>query len=407
MTTEPEGSISVLLPINDSASSLSCVRSLGKHGIRTIAVSERKDRPTFSSRYCDERIIVPSPYESLLAYKDALLSLAERPDVRTVVPSREVDSYVLARYREAFEEHVVPMWPTFEQIRTVHDRLQLAETAGKAGVPVPQTWSFEEIDDWGRELIVKPRYSILTGDYLDSFAQDEFVFVKKVLQLQPNVEPDRELIRSEMAGHVPVVQEFVPIDHEYMFGALCDRGDPVATYQHKYIRRKSYSGGGSVYRKTVYNQRIDELGRRLLDHLDWHGLACVEFMKDERTGEFKLTEVNPRAWSTLPTAVRAGADFPYAHWLLATGQKARIEAEYETGIRGQFLYGQLQFVLSLLRENSQLVERPALPTTIGSVLWSILRHPSFDHLYLDDPQPFVRGVLDNIPFGGRLSNGNN
>jgi hypothetical protein len=59
MTSNPGGRKSVLLPINDSGSSISCVRSLGRRGVRTIAVSEHRDRPAFASRYCDEKIIVP------------------------------------------------------------------------------------------------------------------------------------------------------------------------------------------------------------------------------------------------------------------------------------------------------------------------------------------------------------
>ena len=67
------GDGAALVPLGDSASGLSCVRSLGRRGVRTIAASERSGRPAFTSRYCDESVVVPSPYEDLLAYKDALL----------------------------------------------------------------------------------------------------------------------------------------------------------------------------------------------------------------------------------------------------------------------------------------------------------------------------------------------
>ncbi len=254
------------------------MRSLSRQGIHTVAASERSDRPAFASRYCDEKTLIPSPYDDLIAYKDALLSLAERPDVHTVIPNREVDSYVLAKHRDEFAEHVVTLWPTMEQIRTAHDRLRLAEVAEEAGVPTPETWSFDDVDDWDRRQIIKPRYSILTSDYIDSFSPSEFEFVKKILHLRSGVDPGWDRISSEMSNHVPVVQEYVSIGQEYMFGALYEHGEPLMTYQQRYLRRKSYAGGGSVYREAVYNQRIDELGRKLLGHLDWHGLACVEFM---------------------------------------------------------------------------------------------------------------------------------
>ena len=386
---------SILLPTGLSANSTSCMRSLSRQGLHTVAASERTDRPAFASRYCDEKILVPSPYEDLVAYKDALLTLAERADVRTIIPNREVDSYVLAKYRDEFAEHVITLWPTIGQIRTVHDRLRLAEVAEEAGVPVPQTRSFDDVNSWDRKQIIKPRYSILTSDYMDSFSPNEFKFVKKILHLRPGIDPGWDRIRSEMSDHVPVVQEFVPIGREYMFGALYDHGEPVMTYQQQYLRRKSYAGGGSVYREAVYNQRIDELGRKLLGNLDWHGLACVEFMWDTSAKEYKLTEINPRTWSTLPTAADAGADFPYSHWLLATDQGDDIEPEY-TGARGHFLYGELQFLKSVWQGNSPLSEPPPLLPAIGNVLWSCVRYPRFDHLRLDDPYPFIQGSLSQI-----------
>jgi len=50
--------------------------------------------------------------------------------------------------------------------------------------------------------------------------------------------------------------------------------------------------------------------RDLLDWLDWHGLACIEYIGDADTGEFVLVEINPRMWQSLAGAVAAGADFP-------------------------------------------------------------------------------------------------
>jgi len=42
---------------------------------------------------------------------------------------------------------------------------------------------------------------------------------------------------------------------------------------------------------------------RILGKRDWHGLASVGFMRDENTGEFKLLEINPRFWSSLPSVL--------------------------------------------------------------------------------------------------------
>lgn len=409
MTKRNAADRSVLLPVNDSGSSVSCVRSLGKRGIHTIAISEHPDRPAFASRYCDETITTPSPYDDLIAYKDALLAAAERPDVYTIIPHREMDSYVLSKYRAEFEEHVVALWPSFENVRTVHDSLRMADAARAADVPIPETWSFDAVEDWDRELIVKPRYSILTGDYVDSLSPRDCEGKMEPVYIPPGTEPELETIQEtmhksgrEIPDHVPVVQELVrDTTTEYGFRGLCAEGESVLTCQKRQLRGTSYAGGASVFRETMHDPEIESLGRRLLDHLDWNGLASVQFLKDLETGTYKFTEINPRVWASLEMDVLAGADFPHAHWLLATDNADRIDAAYELGAGNHLLVGELQYLWSVLREEYPLVERPTLRHAVRDVLSSCYEHPNFDFVHRDDPGPFVRGVLNQLPLGGR------
>ncbi|WP_433633086.1 hypothetical protein [Halomicrococcus sp. NG-SE-24] len=94
----------------DAASPITCLRSLGREGVRTIACSEWKNTPAFESQYCDEAVTVPSPTEDVHRYKDALLQLARRDDVRTIIPLGEENVYVLSKYRDEFRKHVAPFW---------------------------------------------------------------------------------------------------------------------------------------------------------------------------------------------------------------------------------------------------------------------------------------------------------
>lgn len=392
MVSEPNES--VLVPANVSIGAVQCVRSLGRRGVNTIVASENQHVPAFRSTHCDEAVLVPSPHDDLLAYRDALLTLARRRDVRTVCPVREEDVFVLSRYRSMFEPHVSVVAPSFESLRTVHDGYALATVAADAGVPVPRTTLLSEAHDWDERLIVKSRYSILTSDYVETHAPSECDKLQgRTTQLEPSTEPDRAAIREEMLGHDPIVQEWVPVENEYMYAALYDHGEELSSWQQRYIRRKSYGAGGSVFRESTYDPTLEAHGRALLEHLDWHGIACIEFMKDAETGEFKLTEINPRLWMSIPCAVRAGADFPWHHWLLATGARDRIERGYDLGVRTHSLYGEAHYLLSLVLEEFPYDEKPALLPTLWEVSKSMVTDPYFDFLTRDDPMPFVSGLL--------------
>lgn len=381
----------VLIPMGLESKGYACMRSPSEHGLRTILASEYETVPAASSRFCDEAERIPDPTEDLLAYRDALLDIAARPDVETILPTRTQDTYLFSLYQSAFEEHVSLVTPPKEILRTVHDRARLAAAAEAAGVPVPETQLLSEAIDDDRPKIVKSRYNLLASEYVDTYAEEESSIEKSITHIKPGERLDKAGLRREM-GHDPIVQEYIPSSHEYLFGALYDHGEPLATFQHRQIRGDSYTGGGGVYRKTTEIPELDAVGRKLLDSIDYHGLACIEYMKHETTGEFYLTEINPRLWQSVPCAVSAGADFPWFYYLMATDRAEEIDPEYEIDHGTHQLYGEVGHFKSLFTDSSPIVERPSVTGTAWEILTSCYEDPRFDDLRFDDPMPFVHAV---------------
>lgn len=399
----PGADQSVLVPAGFSPKSLTSVRSLGSHGVHTVVASPKRTVPAFASRYCDEAIIVPSPWEDLVAYKDALLRLASRPDVRAIIPSQEEDAFILSRYSDEFEAHVAPLWPSFDALQTAHDGKRLAEVAEEIGLPVPETMLFDEVDDWSRKLIIKARYAILTSEYEPSLSPSDCEGKTDPIHPRSGVKPDDDVIYAGLSNNPPIVQEYIPIGREYSFRALYDHGEPVATSLKHQVRGKSYAGGASVFCELVRDPELEEMGKRLLDHLEWHGLATVQFIEDARTGEFRLTEINPRTWTSIPLDVRGGVDYPYFYWLLAQGERNRIEPSYEEGFAAHLLYGELQYLVSVLRDEYPNAARPSFKTALWEVFSSLYEHPNSYFLVRDDPRPFGRGLLNVLPLPDRPS----
>lgn len=386
------GSGAVLIPAEfGPACSYPCVRSLGRRGIDVVVASEHRYPVAAVSRFCDETVDLPDPRADVDDYASALLDVAARPEVRSAIPTREEDAYVFSRHRAEFEDHVDLLVPDFETLRTVHDRVRLVAAAESAGVPVPETRSMDEVGSWDEPLVVKSRFNLLADAYVDAYPAGALDTVKGVHHLAPGETPDEAAILAEM-DHVPIVQEYVPSSDEYVFAALYAHGEPLATFQHRQVRGDSYVGGGGVYRKSVFDPELERVGRTLLSHLDWHGLACIEYMKHAETGEFVLTEVNPRTWQSLPAAVKAGADFPHYYWLAATGRADHIDPEYELDCGSHCLYGELGHLGSLFRDDSPHVECPGFAPTLLEVLSSFYEDPRLDYTHIDDPAPVVHGL---------------
>ncbi|ELZ25516.1 carboxylate--amine ligase [Natrinema limicola] len=394
----------VVVPGIDAPSTVACLRSLRPRGIRTIVGSESRSTPAATSAYRDEFVGLPDPETDLAAYGDALLSLAERPDVETIIPVREEDIYVLAERKDAFADVIATPWPDFETLRRVQDRVDLFAAADAAGVAAPETALLDQWDDWDRETIVKPRYTVASSTYLGARFDD--AEIGSTEYQRPGTQPDPQAA-LERRGHVPLVQERIPDSREFGFFALYEHGDAVATFQHCQRRGWKYCGGPSAYRESVHIPDLETAGRALLDELEWHGLAMVEFLRDPADGEFKLMEINPRFWSSLPFSVRVGADFPYYYWQLATDGQLTSEPTYDVGVGGHLLRGELSYLHSVATEEYPLVERPSLGTAAREVATSLVSHPRFDYAVLDDPVPFfqdgvnlVQAWLDGRSDGG-------
>ena len=58
-------------------------------------------------------------------------------------------------------------------------------------------------------------------------------------------------------------------------------------------------GGVTVYSESVVNSEILKAGRKILDDLNWEGLAMIEFMYDVPTKSWRIIELNPRLWGSV------------------------------------------------------------------------------------------------------------
>jgi len=390
--TPPRREEEVIVPAKYSPSCYACLRSLKRQGVRTVVPSGYDNPPAFYSRYCDEAVSVDSPHDDLIAYRDAVLKLAARPSARTILPIFEEDAYLLSKYHERFAEHVNIVVPPLGLLERATDRIELAAVADSAGVPVAETQLLSDVESWSERQIVKSRYNLLTPDRFDDYPESEAHIIKQRAYLSPGAAPERAATIERMR-HEPIVQEFVPAKNQYVFGALYDSGSPVTTFQHRQIRGETYTGGGGAHRESVALPKLERVGRDLLDELDWHGLACIEFRRHKETGEFMLIELNPRAWRSMAVAVKAGADFPSDYLSMTAGDAAAVDPTYETDVGMHYTYGMFTYLRSVLTGDSPNVGRPSLGETLSDIAVSTLGQPRFDYLRLDDPQPFVRGLL--------------
>lgn len=380
----------VILPATSTGSAIACARALGKCGISVVGIAHEETNPLLFSKYCREKYVIPSPTVNFRKFKSRLVDVVHEEDICTILPLRESDIYTLTKYRGEFEKKTNLPLPSLDLFRSVTDRKKLLKYASDIDIPTPSTYDICEFEDWNEPFIIKPRYSVLE--------QKDKLVVPNVKFYDKGQKPNIDNIINEM-GHKPLIQEFIPKGGEFGFFGLMDDGEIKAKFQHERIRSLNYKGGASSYRKAVKVDAIETLGKKLLEALDWHGPAMVEFRKDDDSGEFKLMEINPRFWGSLSLSIYSGVNFPALYYKLAQRISFDPITKYTVGTTSSFLRGELQFLLSILIEDSsESIEKPSFIFEFISIL-SSLRNTNYDVLSLDDPSPFFALLFESIRKG--------
>jgi predicted ATP-grasp superfamily ATP-dependent carboligase len=182
---------------------------------------------------------------------------------------------------------------------------------------------------------------------------------------------------------------------------LMFKGRALAAFQHKRLREIPINGGASAFRQSMpldpilYSHSV-----RLLEELNWTGLAMVEF-KAGKDGP-KLMEINGRIWGSLPLAVHCGMDFParLAELYLYGPPKGKAvpDTSYAVGMRARNLFLDMVWVTQVLsgRRLYPFLPMPGRRHALKAIVQMLNPAYKFDILSLDDPFPGVKDTYRSI-----------
>src|SRR5574340_1014448 len=119
---------------------LAAIRSLGRRGLRVLALDHRPYALGFRSRYAEPRL-APDPLEDEDGFIATLHSVAaETADVLPVFPTHDEHVNAIARHAAALAERYRFPFPSWEVLERIQSKRHQLETAEAAGVPVPRTF---------------------------------------------------------------------------------------------------------------------------------------------------------------------------------------------------------------------------------------------------------------------------
>lgn len=196
-----------------------------------------------------------------------------------------------------------------------------------------------------------------------------------------------EYLRMHEIEEFPVVQEYI-YGRGFGYFALFDKERNLkAQFCHKRIREYPVAGGPSSCCESFYDDELVRMGKRLLESLDWVGLAMVEFKYDEVRNEYFIIEVNPRYWGSLPLAVYSGVNFPVLHALSALDVDYVPVLDYRLGIQLRFFEKDIKSIMNNIRFEHNLRKK------IGLFLEIFNFRIKDGFITLDDMGPLLHSII--------------
>jgi D-aspartate ligase len=326
---------------------LAAIRSLGRQGLRVLAIDHRPYALGFRSRYAEARL-APDPLDDEAGFIAALHEIADETDgALPVFPTHDEHLNAIARHADALSERYRFPFPGWEVLERIQSKRHQLETAEAAGLPVPRTFhptSRDEALAAGEELgfpvIVKPSANV-------GFRRSHR---RQLFRCESATDLDRAY--EAAAPFEPMVQELIPGGDEelYTLGSyVSPDGEALGLFSgHKLRQTRGYMGSARIG-EAVWVDEVVEEGLAFLRALGYHGISQVETKRDPRDGRYKLMEINPRLWQWHSLAAACGVDLPYIAYRDLVGDPLTPARMHSDGKR---------WAITLMAGSSLALERP-------------------------------------------------
>jgi D-aspartate ligase len=293
---------------------LAAIRSLGRAGVRVLAVDHRPSALGFRSRYA-ERFVCPDPHTD----EERFISFIHALGRIVVFPTHDEALNSIARHLAELD--VLAPFPAWDGLERVQSKRAQLGHAISAGVDVPETrypGSAAEARAAARELglpiLVKPERPV-------GFKQR---FRRQAFRCESLAEVERAYAQAEEFGSM--VQELIVGGDDALFtvGSYISRdGRPLGVFSGRKLRQTPRGIGTCRVGEAVWVQEAVDAALALLREFGYFGLSQVEFKRDPRDGRFKLMEINPRLWQWHGLAAACAVDLPRIAYADLTGAAPR------------------------------------------------------------------------------------
>jgi predicted ATP-grasp superfamily ATP-dependent carboligase len=387
----------ILITDGNERGTLAAARSLVRAGHAVSVAAPTRVSLAGVSRGVRPRRVSADALTDAAGYAAEVGRIARQEGSGMLLPMTDPSVEAVLEHAAKLPAEVVLPFPALSIYRAASDKAHVLELARACGYGVPETRIIATPQDVPGAVadvrcfpaVVKPHRSVITVGGIRcklpvTHVADSVACRRVLSTLPPSAFP--VLLQRRVSG----VGEG--------FFALRWGGRAVAMFAHRRLREKPPAGGVSVYRESIaLEEGLVGPGLRLLEALDWQGVAMIECKRDQATGRHVIMEVNGRFWGSLQLAIDAGVDFPSLLVRCAAGETVPECRRYREGIRSRWFWGDVDHLyLRFRRSRAELQLDNGAGSRLQALLAFLRIHPGRDRSEVwrwRDPAPFVVETL--------------
>ncbi|NPV10188.1 MAG: ATP-grasp domain-containing protein [Ignavibacteria bacterium] len=302
--------------------SLAIIRSLGKKGIPVYACSDSNFFPARFSKYCSG--FIKFNYNDDI---DLFVNLLRKNKIKIIIASALKGNEFICKNEELLKREFKAAYNTIEIFEVISNKYQTIKFFQNIGIKFPKTLEIKnpasiDFKDFKYPVVFKSVVDQGTVKYANNELELKSIIIKFFNE-------NKNLI---LLKKYPIIQEYIE-GKAYGFFSLTFNNELLAYFMHERIHEVPPSGGPSAMAKSIYDEHLFELGKNIVKHMNWNGVAMLEFKKSQKDGEYYLIEINPKFWGSLDLAIHCGVDFPYLLYKKLINESISVEYNsYKTDV---------------------------------------------------------------------------
>ena len=300
-----------------------------------------------------------------------------------ILTTSDVGVSFLSRNREELSARYRFALPAADLIETLNDKSREVPFIRSLGCAVPETVT--KLPDNCHELARVLRFPIIFKPH--SVAEKD-LFPKKNEVVSDMADLERFYSDWSHALHALLAQEVIPGPVSYSWVCSCtyDRSNELLDcLTRQKFRTIPPEFGTSTFSECRSNEAIVQLARDLGERLRYVGHAGIEFRWDDRDGEYKYIELNPRIPGEVGFDMACGLPTVWNSYLVALGREVQCSGNAQR--EGLAFHDMHRDILTLR------AVRVSIPKILGIQLSMLFRRTSGLYFAVDDIKPGIMVAL--------------